>query len=139
MDGFNKIFLDIKAPLSDEGQYDTLVHASGVAKRVKETIDVCLTANIDLELVTTVFKHLVCAEDVVVIAREIESFGAAHCPYVLQQGRIELVPNNVLKEEDMFTHEELKELATQVYRAAHLSDVRIRTRDYGEEVIYRGC
>ncbi len=88
----DKIFLDIKAPLSDEERYD-------------------------------------------MIAEDLEEADAANCPYVIQQGRVELIPDNVIKEEDVFSMEDLKELAALAY--VHLNDVRIRTRDGGEEVIYR--
>lgn len=131
----DKIFLDIKAPLSDEERYDEIAEASGVAGRVKNTLAVCSDAKIDLELVTTVFKHIAAVEAVKRIAEDLEDAGAANCPYVIQQGRVELIPDNEINEEDVFSLEELKELAALAY--AHLNDVRIRTRDGGEEVIYR--
>jgi hypothetical protein len=87
----DNIFLDIKAPLSDEKLYDR-------------------------------------------IAEELKEVDTANYPYVIQQGRVELVPDNVIKEGDVFSSEELKELAALAY--VHLNDVRIRTRDGGEEVIY---
>jgi pyruvate formate lyase activating enzyme len=134
----DKIFLDIKAPLSDEKLYDKLTKVPNVVERVRNTLDVCVHAQkIDLELVTTVFKNLVGAEEVTRIAKELEEAGAAHCPYVIQQGRIELVPGKVIKEADVFSHEELKKLAALAYRAAYLKDIRIRTKEDGEEVIYR--
>ena len=133
----DKIFLDIKAPLSDEKLYEKLTKVPGVAERVRNTLDVCLRAKMDLELVTTVFKNLVGAVEVKRIVKEMEEAGAAHCPYVIQQGRIELVPDKAIKEEDVFSHEELKGLAALAFHAAYLNDVRIRTREDGEEVIYR--
>ncbi|HID20357.1 MAG TPA: anaerobic ribonucleoside-triphosphate reductase activating protein [Methanophagales archaeon] len=131
----DKIFLDIKAPLSDEELYDTITKASGVAGRVKNTLAICGDAKIDLELITTVFKHLIGVEEVKRIAKDLEEVGAANCPYVIQQGRVELVPGNVIREEDVFSYEELKELAALAY--TRLNDVRIRTREEGEEVIFR--
>ena len=133
----DKIFLDIKAPLSDEDQYEKLTKTRNAAERVRNTLNICLRAKIDLELVTTVFKNLVGAGEVKHIAQELEEAGAAYHPYVIQQGRIELAPGGELKEEDVFSHDELKELATIAYHAALLKDVRIRTREGGEEVIYR--
>ncbi len=132
----DKIFLDIKAPLSDEKLYEKLTKVSGVTRKVKNTLDVCIHAKIDLELVTTVFKNLVGGEEVKRIAEEIEGAGAAYCPYVIQQGRAEIVPDKAIKEEDMFSYEELKELASLAYHAAYLKEVRVRTREDGEEVIY---
>ncbi len=133
----DKIFLDIKAPLSDGTLYEKLTNVSGVARRVKKTLDVCVHANIDLELITTVFKNLVGAEEVKCIAKEIEEAGAAYCQYVIQQGRAERVPDRTLKEDAVFSREELKELAACAYPAAYLKEIRIRTREAGEEVIYR--
>ena len=130
----DKIFLDIKAPLSDEEQYDRIAEASGVARQVKNTLAICSDAKIGLELVTTVFKHIAGVEAVKGIAKDLEDAGVANCPYVIQQGRVELIPDNIIKEEDVFSLEELKELAALAY--VHLNDVRIRTRDGGEEVIY---
>jgi hypothetical protein len=45
-------------------------------------------AKINLELVTTVFKNLVGADEVKRIAKEIEEAGATQCPYVIQQGKM---------------------------------------------------
>ena len=134
----DKIFLDIKAPLSDERLYEHLTKASGVVDRVKDTLDACIHAKIDLELVTTVFKHLVGVEEVKCIARDIEAAGAACYPYVLQQGRAEHVQNRAITESEMFTREELRELAADAYQAANLKEVRIRTKEGGAEVIERG-
>jgi len=133
----DKVILDIKAPLSDAGLYEHLTKVSGVAGMVKNTLDACIHAKIDLELVTTVFRHLVGSEEVRCIARDIEAAGAACCPYVIQQGRTEHVPDKAIKEDDMFTREELKELAMDAYHAADLKEVRIRTKESGEEVIHR--
>jgi len=133
----DKIFLDFKTPLSDERLYESLTTVSGVAGRVKNTLDACIHANIDLELVTTVFKNLVGSEEVKRIAKDIEEAGAVGCPYVIQQGRTEHVPDKAIKEDDIFSREELKELAADAYHAADLKEVRIRTREDGEEVIYK--
>lgn len=132
----DKIFLDIKAPLSDGRLYEKLTKVSGVARRVKKTLEVCVHANIDLELITTVFKDLVGTEEVKWIAKEIEEAGAADCPYVIQQGRAEHVPDGRIKEDEVFSREELNELAACAYHTADLKEVRIRTREAGEEVIY---
>ena len=134
----DKIFLDIKAPLSDEKLLEELVKASGLAERVKRTLSVCIHANIDFEVVTTVFKNFIGLDEVKRIAVELEEAGAADCPYVIQQGRPELVPERVLNEDDVFSHGELKELAAEAYQTAHLKEVRIRTREAGEEVMYGG-
>jgi pyruvate formate lyase activating enzyme len=135
----DKIFLDLKAPLSDETLYEELTKASGVAERVKSTLGVCIHANIDLEVETTVFKKLVGLEAVKRIAVELEEAGAADCPYIIQQGRPNPDPGGeIITEDDVFSHEELKELAAGAYQAAHLKEVRIRTREAGEVYIQRG-
>ena len=133
----DKIFLAVKAPLSDETLYEKLTKVTGVAERVKNTLAVCIRAGVDLELVTTVFKNLVGAEEVKRIAKEIEEAGVANCSYVIQQGRPELVPERVIADEDEFSREELKELAAGAYHAAGLKKVRIRirTREHGEEAV----
>ncbi len=133
----DKIFLDIKAPLSDGTLYEKLTKVSGVARRVQKTLDVCIRANIDLELITVVFKNIVGAEEVKCIAKEIEEAGAAYCPYVIQQGRAEHAPDRAIKEAEVFSREELNELAACAHHTADLKEVRIRTREAGEEVIYR--
>ncbi len=133
----DKIFLDLKAPLSDATLYEKLTTVSGVTDRVKTTLAACLRANIELELVTTVFRHLVGSEEVKRIAHEIAEAGATDCPYVLQQGRAERVPSDTIKEAGVFSREELKELAASAYHAGDLKEVRIRTREAGEEVIVR--
>ncbi|MBN1763124.1 MAG: anaerobic ribonucleoside-triphosphate reductase activating protein [Methanomicrobia archaeon] len=134
----DKIFLDIKAPLADETLYEEIARASGVAERVESTLEVCIHSAIDLEIVTTVFKNFIGLEEVKRIAMELEEAGAANCPYVIQQGRPELVPEGVIREADAFTNDELKELAAGAYQTGHLKEVRIRTRAAGEEVIYGG-
>jgi pyruvate formate lyase activating enzyme len=131
----DKVFLDVKAPLSDGTLYEKLTKVAGVTERVKNTLAVCIWAGVYLELVTTVFKNLVGAEEVKRIAGEIEEAGAANCSYVIQQGKPELVPECIIADDDEFSHEELKELATGAYHAANLKKVRIRTREHGEEAV----
>lgn len=133
----DKLFLDIKAPLSEPRLYEYLTGVPGVAVRVKKSLDACTKAKIDLELVTTVFKRLIGVEEVKRIARDIEAAGAACYPYVLQQGRPEHVPDNRIAGDDLYTSEELGELAMAAYLAAELRDVRIRTKEGGEEMIGR--
>jgi pyruvate formate lyase activating enzyme len=134
----DKVSLDLKAPLADEQLYQQLTNVAGVAARVKETLEVALRAACNLEVVTTVFKALVGEAAVVRIARELEAAGAAHRPFIIQQGRVEHVQGLNLTEEAVYTRAELLELAAAAYRAAPLREVRIRTREEGEEVIYGG-
>ncbi|MGC9444450.1 MAG: anaerobic ribonucleoside-triphosphate reductase activating protein [Candidatus Methanospirareceae archaeon] len=132
-----KIFLDIKAPLSSGALYDELTRATGVAERVQRTLEVCVRAAVDFEVITTVFKGLVAHEEVTAIARELVAQGAHAKPYVIQQGRAEVVAGQTLDAAAVFSRAELKELAAEAVSAAPLHEVRIRTREQGEEVIFK--
>lgn len=133
-----KLFLDIKAPLSSGARYDELTRATGVAERVNRTLEVCLHAGIDFEVITTVFKGLVGHDAVKAIARELAARGAMMQPYIIQQGRTEVLAERPLDASAVFSREELKELAAEVAVAAPLHEVRIRTREQGEEVVFSG-
>ena len=132
-----KLFLDITAPLSSGARYDELTRATEVAERVKRTLEVCVDAAVDFEVITTVFKGLVAREEVTDIARELAAQGATAHPYIIQQGRTEIVSGRTLDAAAVFSREELKELAAEAVNAAPLHEVRIRTREHGEEVIFK--
>ena len=132
-----KLFLDIKAPLSSGARYDELTRATGVAERVQRTLAVCVHATVDFEVITTVFKGLVDREEVTAIARELAARGAVGQPYVIQQGRAEVVAGRTVDAAAVFSREELKELVAEAVSAAPLHEVRIRTREHGEEVIFK--
>jgi pyruvate formate lyase activating enzyme len=132
-----KLFLDIKAPLSSGARYDELTRARGVAERVKRTLGVCIRTAVDFEVITTVFRGLVAREEVTEIARELAARGAMAQPYVIQQGRAEVVAGRTLDAATVFSREELKELAAEVVSAAPLHEVKIRTREHGEEVVFK--
>ena len=132
-----KLFLDIKAPLSSGARYDELTRATGVAERVTRTLKVCVHSPVDFEVITTVFKGLVAHNEVMEIARELTARGAMEQPYIIQQGRAELVAGRAVAAAAVFTREELKELAAEVVSAAPLHEVRIRTREQGEEVVFK--
>ncbi len=140
LDTVDKVFLDIKAPLTPGSSvYGELTKLPShiVTERVGKTLELLLARGIDTEVVTTVFKKLVGAAEVRQIAEELCDMGAAECPYVIQQGRIERIPRDAcLGEANVFSYEELKELASIVHRSSSLREVRIRTRERGEEVIY---
>ncbi|HDS46059.1 MAG TPA: anaerobic ribonucleoside-triphosphate reductase activating protein [Methanomicrobia archaeon] len=132
-----KLFLDIKAPLSSGARYDELTRATGVAARVKRTLEVCVHAAVEFEVITTVFKGLVAREEVTAIARELVARGAHAQPYIIQQGRAEVVSGRTLDATAVFSRAELKELAAEALSAAPLHEVRIRTREQGEEVVFK--
>ncbi|MBN1454821.1 MAG: anaerobic ribonucleoside-triphosphate reductase activating protein [Methanomicrobia archaeon] len=131
-----KLFLDIKAPLSSGTRYDALTRATGVAERVTRTLDLCVRARVDFEVITTVFKGLVAREEVRAIARELAARGATAQPYIIQQGRAEVVAGLTVDAAAVFSREEMKELAVEAVSAAPLHEVRIRTREHGEEVVF---
>jgi pyruvate formate lyase activating enzyme len=134
----DKISLDLKAPLADEPLYAQLTGVPGVTARVQQTLAIACRAASTLEVVTTVFKWLVDEAAVVRIAQELASAGAAHHPFIIQQGRVEHVRDAKLTEDSVFSRAELLVLAAAAYRSAPLTEVRIRTREEGEEVIPGG-
>jgi len=150
-DAFDKIFLDIKAPLgtistctnantntNTNTRYEELTKVHGVSERVRKTLEILLAKDVDAELITTVFKNIVGAAEVKQIVEELHDMGATCYPYVIQQGRIERIPPDAgLSERNIFSYEELEELASLAYHTAPLKEVRIRTRERGEEVMYK--
>jgi pyruvate formate lyase activating enzyme len=124
----DKVFLDVKAPLSDPELYSKVTGADGAktVSLVRKSLDICKDR---LEVRTTVFKGLIFEkEHIKAIAEEIPDV-----TYVIQQGRPEQGPNEELKQYGVPSRDELVELA-RVARQ-FLSHVRIRTKEFGEEVI----
>lgn len=124
----DRIFLDVKAPLSDPELYSKVSGANGTkaVSLVKKSLEICKDR---LEVRTTVFKGLIFEkEHIKAIAEEIPDV-----TYVIQQGRPEQGPNEELKQYDVPSRDELVELA-RIARQ-FLSHVRIRTKEFGEEVI----
>lgn len=121
----DKIFLDIKAPLDDIQQYSMITGGIGDA-----AVHALRTLNlpISVEARTTVFRSCV---DVPRIAQSIQ---ARDCTYVIQQGIPEYAPDKKIREEKPLTREEMIALARSV---SFLKDVRIRTREKGEEKLHR--
>jgi pyruvate formate lyase activating enzyme len=81
---------------------------------------------VDIEVRTTVFRSF---SDVTGISR---SLAGRNCTYVLQQGIPEFAPDEKIRNEKPITKDELIVLAKSV---PFLKDVRIRTREKGEEKI----
>ncbi len=119
----DKIFLDIKAPLDDMKQYSMITGGVGdAAGNALQTLNL----PVPVEARTTVFRS--CA-DVLRIAKSIQ---ARDCTYVIQQGIPEYAPDKKIRTEKPLTREEMIALARSV---SFLKDVRIRTREKGEEKI----
>lgn len=119
----DKIFLDIKAPLDDVQQYSMIT--GGIGDAAEQAL-LTLNLPVPVEVRTTVFRS--CA-DVLAIARSIQGHD---CTYVIQQGIPEYAPDKKIRQEKPLAREEMIALARSV---SFLKDVRVRTRENGEEKI----
>jgi len=129
----DKIFLDIKAPLSESKLWKRVTQVSDVEKFVQQILYYCINSNFPLQIQTTVFKKLVGEEEVLKIAGELEQFKGE---YVIQQGVYDNVPQygrKVIKKEDEFSLDEIREMGRRVKEVSSFP-VYIRTRE-GEELI----
>lgn len=118
----DKIFLDIKAPLDDADKYFMITGIKDAAEHVRRSLEL----KVPIEVRTTVFRSIA---DVAGIARSLKGMD---CTYVIQQGIPENAPDPEIRKEKALTRDELAELAMSV---SFLKDVRIRTREKGEEKI----
>jgi len=120
----DKIFLDIKAPLDDPQKYYYITGGrDDAAQRVRKSLDL---KNVEIEVRTTVFPSI---SDVSGIAI---SLSGRNCTYVIQQGIPENAPEGEIRKDKAFTRDELEALALSI---SFLKDVRIRTKERGEEKI----
>lgn len=118
----DKIFLDIKAPPEDAQKYTTIT--GGLADAAGKAVQSLNLRGVPLEVRTTVFRSF---DHVPGIAK---SLAGRDCTYVIQQGIPEYAPDEKLRKEKPLTRDELVGLARSV---SFLRDVRIRTREKGEE------
>ncbi len=124
------ICMDVKAPLNR----DAYLHICGIdaADRVADSLrlcDLCKGSEIDFEIRTTVFPDLIGSpQEIRSIATQVREL-AGDVRYILQQG----IPEHAWKKLSprLFTRDELMALARNAKPV--LSDVRIRTKEYGEE------
>ncbi len=121
----DKIFLDIKAPLDDAQSYRAITGGkiTDAAEHARQSLNL---KNVSIEVRTTVFRSLA---DVSGIAKFLKGYD---CTYVIQQGIPENAPDNEIRKEKALTREELLTLAHSV---SFLKDVRIRTKEKGEEKV----
>ncbi len=120
----DKIFLDIKAPLDETQKYRYITGGKDdAAGRARMSLDL---NGIEIEVRTTVFRRF---SDVLGIARALVG---RECTYVIQQGIPENAPQGEIRNELALTRDELVTLARSV---SFLKDVRIRTKEKGEEKI----
>jgi pyruvate formate lyase activating enzyme len=124
------ICMDVKAPL----QRDAYLRICGIdaADHVADSLrlhDLCRESGIDFEVRTTVFPDLIGSpQEIRSIATQVREL-AGDVRYILQQG----MPEHAWRKMSprSFTRDELMALARTA--KPFLSDVRIRTREYGEE------
>ncbi len=122
----DKIFLDIKAPLDNRGEYHMLTGLKDAIPRVYESLHLTLPNGSPMEIRTTVFRYF---PDVLEIAKSLTD---TNCNYVIQQGLPEYSPDGDIKKEMCLSRDELVDIA----KSCHwLKDVRIKTRENGEEII----
>lgn len=122
----DKIFLDIKAPLDYREEYHMLTGLRDAAPRVYESLHLTLPNGFPIEVRSTVFRHF---PDVLEITKGLID---TNCNYVIQQGLPEYSPDGDIKKEMCLSRDELIGIA----KLCHLlKDVRIKTRENGEEVI----
>ena len=128
----DQIFMDVKAPLTR----DAYLRISGVdaANRVSESLGLyglCRENEIGFEIRTTVFPDFIGSpEEIQSIAESIREI-AGDVRYVIQQG----LPENAWKpvSDKAYDRDEMISLA-KIARQ-FLSDVRIRTKESGEECV----
>jgi pyruvate formate lyase activating enzyme len=120
----DKIFLDIKAPLDDPKRYSLIT--GGIIDAAKKVLKTLNLKGVPIEVRTTVFRSIA---DVTEIGRSLKG---KECVYVIQQGIPENAPDREIRKEKAFARDELVDLARSV---TFLKEVRIRSREKGEETI----
>jgi pyruvate formate lyase activating enzyme len=120
----DKIFIDVKAPLDDAKRYSMITGGiRDASEHVQESLNL---KGVPIEVRTTVFRSIA---DTARIAESLKEYDHT---YVIQQGIPENAPDGEIRKEKAFTRDELIALASSV---SFLRDVRIRTREKGEEKI----
>jgi len=116
----DRLFLDIKAP--DSKKYRIVTGNEKAAEYAYRSLEL----KVPIEVRTTVFRSIA---DIKGIAKFLEGYD---CTYVIQQGIPENAPDEGIRKEKPLTRDELLALAKSV---SFLKDVRIRTREKGEEKV----
>jgi pyruvate formate lyase activating enzyme len=141
----DKFFIDIKAPPDDPALYGK-VTGCGEYKAVKknpeqitasviETLEIADSCGMELELRTTLIRDFIGnEEEIASIAAWISEYiKNRKVTFVLQQGIPEYSLENNLRERRALEREELYELGK--IAKSFLENVRIRTKESGEEII----
>lgn len=141
----DKFFIDIKAPLDDPKLYDK-VTGFGELEAVKKTpeqitasviktLEIADSCDLEMELRTTLIRDFIGSrEEIASIAAWISKhMKNKELTYVLQQGIPEHSLQENLRELRVLEREELYELGK--IAKSFLENVKIRTRESGDEVI----
>jgi pyruvate formate lyase activating enzyme len=141
----DKFFIDIKAPPDDPelygkvtgcGRYETVKKTpEQITESVVETLQIADSCGLELELRTTLIRDFIGSrEEIASIATWIsEHIKNREVTYVLQQGIPEYSLQENLREIQALEREELYDLGRIAKN--FLGNVRIRTKEDGEEVI----
>ncbi|MCW7077379.1 MAG: anaerobic ribonucleoside-triphosphate reductase activating protein [Candidatus Syntrophoarchaeum sp.] len=123
------LFLDVKAPLDDPEMYTRITGPERATERVKDSLNVAIDADFELEVRTTVFNGLLGSEEILRIASSLEGFGGR---YVIQEGIPDLAAEDEIKHLPPFTYDQMLDLREVASR--YLKRVGIRTREHGLEI-----
>jgi pyruvate formate lyase activating enzyme len=125
----DRVFLDVKAPLSDRAAYGRIIEGNGVDTcfRVSESLEIVKGM---VEVRSTLFRSFADRGFVEGIARELVDAG---CVFVLQQGDPSRAWREKIRFEKPLSRDEMLELGRVAL--GFLDEVRIRTREKGEEVV----
>jgi pyruvate formate lyase activating enzyme len=141
----DKFFIDIKAPLNSQELYAKVagfqnhdglkIKPEELVAAIRETIKVADSCCSELELRTTLIRGFIGNEnEIATIASWIsENVRNEEVTYVLQQGIPEYCMQENLRKKSILEREELYELGKIAKKC--LRNVRIRTRESGEEII----
>jgi pyruvate formate lyase activating enzyme len=141
----DKFFIDIKAPLDPPELYAKVAGFQehyGLKRKpeelvaaIRETIKIADSCCSELELRTTLIREFIGNEhEIAIIASWIsENIKNEEAIYVLQQGIPEYCMQENLRKKNVLEREELYELGKIAKK--QLKNVRIRTRESGEEII----
>lgn len=145
----DKFFVDIKAPFdspelytkvvglknSEKSEKDLEKNVEELIEAIKKTIEIADSCCSELELRTTLIRELIGnKQEITSIAAWIsENVRNKEVIYVLQQGIPEHCLQENLRNTQILQREELYELGKTA--KTFLKNVRIRTREFGEEII----
>ena len=141
----DKFFIDIKAPPDDPEfygrvtgcrEYEAVKKTPGqITASLIETLEIADSSGLELELRTTLIRNFIGSPQEIAsiaawISEHIKNRGVT---YVLQQGIPEYSLQESLRETQVLEREELYKLGRIAKR--FLEDVKIRTKENGEEII----